>query len=396
MKFLAIENAWFSGSMNYLGHARKADGSPEYEATYELNASLQISVPEFQQLVSHEVVPGHVTTFAYLQDLFVRGLVGFEASVLTMNTRAAVLFEGIANNGVLVAHGVKEPHELPDRDLEIGLLLALLQDDAKNHSSYLTWKEKLPQAEVAKTLRSEFLVSAERADKLSGAWGRHPLLGRMYLPAYRAGTELVADLRRQPRAGEGPARDVRREAASSTRRRCRGCSEADRRQGRAGRGVASRRATCRRSSPARAPSSAMRDVRQADDADDVAAVVHDDDPRLAFGRHPLLGEPQLVPVPARDEPLRHDVAGLGRERSVLRDSAHDEVAVRDDADELVLRVDDREHPDLPLAHEVGALLEGVLLPAGHDLLLHHVLDVHGRLLAAHPAPGSRDPDADRR
>ena len=54
----------------------------EYEATYELNAALEISVPEFQQLVSHEVVPGHVTTFAYLQDLFVRGLAGFEASVL--------------------------------------------------------------------------------------------------------------------------------------------------------------------------------------------------------------------------------------------------------------------------------------------------------------------------
>jgi hypothetical protein len=197
VKFLAIENAWFSGSMNYLGHARRSDGTPEYEATYELNASLQISVPEFQQLVSHEVVPGHVTTFAYLQDLFVRGLAGFEASVLTMNTRAAVLFEGIANNGVLVAHGVTAPEELPDRDLETGLLLALLQDDAKNHSSYLTWKEKLPQAEVAKILRDEFLVSEERADKLSGAWGRHPLLGRMYLPAYRAGTELVAKLRRE-------------------------------------------------------------------------------------------------------------------------------------------------------------------------------------------------------
>jgi hypothetical protein len=38
-------------------------------------------------------------------------------------------------------------------------------------------------------------VSEERADKLSGAWGRHPLLGRMYLPAYRAGTEEVARLR---------------------------------------------------------------------------------------------------------------------------------------------------------------------------------------------------------
>ena len=195
--FLPIENAWFSGSMNYLGRARKADGSPEYEATYELNAALQISIPEFQQLVSHEVVPGHVTTFAYLQNLFQRRKVGLEASILTMNTRAAALFEGIANNGILIAYGVTEIHDLPDRDLQIGLLLALLQDDAKNHSSYLTWQENVKQKNVAKTLRSEFLVSDERADKLSGAWGRHPLLGRMYLPAYRFGTELVARLRKQ-------------------------------------------------------------------------------------------------------------------------------------------------------------------------------------------------------
>src|SRR5262249_54887672 len=58
MKFLPIQDAWFSGSMNYLGRARRPDGTPEYEATYEINASLQISVPEFAQLVSHEVVPG--------------------------------------------------------------------------------------------------------------------------------------------------------------------------------------------------------------------------------------------------------------------------------------------------------------------------------------------------
>jgi hypothetical protein len=196
VKFLPIENAWFSGSMNYLGHARRADGSPEYEATYELNASLEISEPEFQQLVSHEVVPGHVTTFAYLQNLFVRGLAGFAASVLAMNTRDAVLSEGIANNAILIAHGVTEIEDLPDRDLEVGVLLALLQDDAKNQSSYLTWHEGRPQAEVAAVLRRDFLVSDERADKLSGAWGRHPLLGRMYLPAYRAGTDLVAELRR--------------------------------------------------------------------------------------------------------------------------------------------------------------------------------------------------------
>lgn len=196
VEFLMIENAWFSGSMNYLGRARKPDGSPEYEATYELNASLEISRPEFAQLVSHEVVPGHVTTFAFLQGLYVRGALGFEASVLTMNTRPAALFEGIANNAILMAHGVLSPEELPDRDLETGCLLALLQDDAKNQSSWLTWNEGWPKEDVARVLRSDYLVSDERADKLSGAWGRHPLLGRMYLPAYRAGTERVAALRK--------------------------------------------------------------------------------------------------------------------------------------------------------------------------------------------------------
>jgi hypothetical protein len=194
--FLPIKDAWFSGSMNYLGRKRNTDGTPQYEASYEINASLQISFPEFQQLVSHEVVPGHVTTFAYLQNLYARGLAGFEATVLTMNTRAATLFEGIANNAILIAHGVTEIEQLPDDDMQIGVLLALLQDDAKNQSSYLTWGEGKPQVEIAKTLRQDFLVSEERADKLSGAWGRHPLLGRMYLPAYRAGTEKVAALRR--------------------------------------------------------------------------------------------------------------------------------------------------------------------------------------------------------
>jgi hypothetical protein len=196
IEFLPIRDAWFSGSMNYLGRARKTDGMPRYEATYEINASLQISMPEFEQLVSHEVVPGHVTTFAYLQDLYVRGEAGFEASVLTMNTRAATLFEGIANNAILIAHGVTEIEQLPDEDLQIGVLLALLQDDAKNQSSYLTWGEKVPREKVAATLRRDFLVTEERADKLSGAWGQHPLLGRMYLPAYRVGTERVAQLRR--------------------------------------------------------------------------------------------------------------------------------------------------------------------------------------------------------
>jgi hypothetical protein len=197
IQFLPIENAWFSGSMNYVGRARRADGTPEYEATYEVNASLQISVPELAQLVSHEVVPGHVTTFALAQALHVQGKLGFEATVLTMNTRGAALSEGIANNAILMAFGVREVDELPDDDLKLGVLLGLLQDDAKNQSSWLTWREGRPGAEVAAILRREYLCSAERAEKLSGAWGRHPLTGRMYLPAYRAGTEKVAELRRR-------------------------------------------------------------------------------------------------------------------------------------------------------------------------------------------------------
>jgi hypothetical protein len=183
--------------MNYIGRARKPDGTPEYEATYEINASLQISVPEFAQLVSHEVVPGHVTTSAVIQGLYVRKRLGFEATVLTMNSRGAALAEGIANNAILIAHGVTEVDELPGDDMQLGVLLALLQDDAKNQSSWLTWKEGVARKDVAETLRREYLVSEERADKLSGAWGRHPLLGRMYLPCYRAGTEAVADLRRR-------------------------------------------------------------------------------------------------------------------------------------------------------------------------------------------------------
>jgi hypothetical protein len=196
IEFLPITDAWFSGSMNYLGRARTPDGRPLYEATYEVNASLEISIPEFEHLIAHEVVPGHVTTFAFLQDLYVRGEVGFEASALTINTRATALFEGIANNALLIAHGVTEIGELDDPDAQLGVLLAQLQDEAKNHAAWLTWNEGLPEGEVAATLRREFLVSDERAARLAGGWGRHPLLGRMCLPAYRAGTEVVARLRR--------------------------------------------------------------------------------------------------------------------------------------------------------------------------------------------------------
>ncbi len=197
MTFVPIRDAWFSGFMSYVGRARNADGSPQYEATYEINASLEISIPEFEQLVGHEVVPGHVTTSALIQGLSVRGRVGFESTILAMNTRWGTLAEGIGNNAVLIALGLTEVEQVPDEDLQAGLWLAHLQDDAKNQASYLTWQEGMPQAEIAARLRRDFLVSEERAGKFAGAWGRHPLFGRMNLPAYRAGTEAVADLRRR-------------------------------------------------------------------------------------------------------------------------------------------------------------------------------------------------------
>lgn len=197
VEFLAIKDAWFSGSMNYVGRARDEKGRPKYEATYEINASLEISVPEFSELVSHEVVPGHVTTFAFIQHLYANGQVGFEGTVLTMNSRYSTLAEGIANNAALMALGLNELDQLPDDDLKIGMLLSRLQDDAKNQASFLTWNDGVAQPDVSVALRRDCLVTEERADKLSGPWARHPLLGRMYLPSYRAGTEKVAQLRRE-------------------------------------------------------------------------------------------------------------------------------------------------------------------------------------------------------
>jgi len=111
------------------------------------------------------------------------------------------LAEGIANNAALMAFGLTELDQLPDDDLKIGMLLSRLQDDAKNQASYLTWNDGVVQPEVAASLRRDCLVTEERADKLSGPWAHHPLLGRMYLPSYRAGTERVTELRRQHEPG---------------------------------------------------------------------------------------------------------------------------------------------------------------------------------------------------
>ena len=54
-------------------------------------------------MVSHEVV-GPCHDLCAHQALYVRGKLGFQSTVLTMDTRLAALFEGIANNGVLIAY----------------------------------------------------------------------------------------------------------------------------------------------------------------------------------------------------------------------------------------------------------------------------------------------------
>jgi len=194
VKFHMIEDAWFSGSMNYIGRARKADGTPEYEAEYEINAKIEKSQAEFSHLVAHEVVPGHVTTFALIQHMFHIGEAGFESTILTMNTRHSTLFEGIANAGLLMAHGVRTLAELPNAELQLGMLLAQLEDAAKNNASVFTYVDKMPADEIKGRLRSECLATKERADKLTDAWAQHPLMGRAYMPSYRFGTDLVLDL----------------------------------------------------------------------------------------------------------------------------------------------------------------------------------------------------------
>ena len=41
------------------------------------------------------------------------------------------------------------------------------------------------------------LNGGQSVAEVARAWARHPVLGRMYLPAYRAGTNKVAELRRR-------------------------------------------------------------------------------------------------------------------------------------------------------------------------------------------------------
>jgi hypothetical protein len=195
--FHLIQDAWFSGSMNYIGRERLSDGSPAYEAEYEINAKIEKSQAEFLHLVAHEVVPGHVTTFAYIQNLYHRGIAGFETTILTMNSRFSTLAEGIANTALLLAYGLRSVDELPSPELQLGVALSQLEDAAKNNASYYTYVDKMPADEIKKRLRERCMATPERANKLTDAWAQHPLMGRAYMPSYRCGTDIVLSLLRE-------------------------------------------------------------------------------------------------------------------------------------------------------------------------------------------------------
>ena len=140
VRFLAIENAWFSGSMNYLGHACTHAGRPAR-------------------------VRDHVRAELGARD--------FGAGV----------------------PATREPRSRPGARDDVCVPAGLVRARARRIRGVCTHDEHARLG--ALRVRRDFLISEERAEKLSGAWGRHPLLGRMYLPAYRAGTELVARLRRE-------------------------------------------------------------------------------------------------------------------------------------------------------------------------------------------------------
>lgn len=198
VQFKLIESARFSGSLNYLGRKRRFSGAPEYEATYEINAALEISFPEFWYLIAHEVVPGHIMNYALLHYLYFTKTpgFGFETTIRTMNTPGGTLAEGLANIAPLLALGVRSVDEVEDPDLQLGIRLMQLQDFAKANISYRLHCEGMRPNEVEQIARRECLLSAERANKLTNAWGKHPLLGCTGMLAYAVGTQIVGDLLR--------------------------------------------------------------------------------------------------------------------------------------------------------------------------------------------------------
>ncbi|HQP36717.1 MAG TPA: hypothetical protein PLI95_16135, partial [Polyangiaceae bacterium] len=100
--------------------------------------------------------------------------------------------------------GVIAPDQLPSPELRLGMLLAQLEDIAKNNASFYTYAAGMPADEIKRRLRRDCLSTQERADKLTDSWAKHPLMGRAYMPSYLFGTTLVLDLLRK----HGPAKLV--------------------------------------------------------------------------------------------------------------------------------------------------------------------------------------------
>lgn len=198
--FNELKGVSFSGSLNYIGRQRGADNQPLYEAGLEINAELDISLPEYIQLLSHEVIPGHVTTFSLLQCQYERNILGFESTLLSIGTPYSTLAEGVANNALLIAYGADDPQNLPYPSLVTAMYLAKLQDEAKSYASWCTWHDKNPWRDTEAALQTQFYQPFERARKIATRWAMHPLIGQLYLPSYKVGTETVTQLiAQQPR-----------------------------------------------------------------------------------------------------------------------------------------------------------------------------------------------------
>ncbi len=95
MTFLPIENAWFSGSMNYLGRARNADGSPRVRS--DLRAQrLARDLGARVRAAGQRTRSCRATSrrSRYRRGCTSGAASGFEATVLTMNTRPADALRG--------------------------------------------------------------------------------------------------------------------------------------------------------------------------------------------------------------------------------------------------------------------------------------------------------------
>jgi len=166
-----------SGSMNYLGRAPPRRRKPGIRSSYEINASLQISFPSFSSWSAMRWSPAR-HHLRLSSELYSARVGGFEASVLTMNTPAAPLFEGIRPtthpDGLWRVGGerVGRPRYADRR-----FCWPCCRTMPRTRRSFLTWGRGGGQPDVAAALRQDFLVSPERAEKPLGAWGRHPLAG---------------------------------------------------------------------------------------------------------------------------------------------------------------------------------------------------------------------------